>query len=206
VKQARRRHDELLDGALDLFLDRGFEQATIDAIAASVGMSKRTVYARYANKAQLFKAAVQRSIERLIVPQATLQALDTGDFAATLAAVARMRVAQVMTPAGLKQQRIINSESYRFPEIFTMAYEQNTRPVIEFLASLLRRETASGTLSVTDPDQAALVFLSMVVSGPVRVIVSGHGLSRAEIEDRLQFAILLFLDGVRARGPGTETA
>jgi TetR/AcrR family transcriptional regulator, mexJK operon transcriptional repressor len=205
VKQARRRHDELLDGALDLFLDRGFEQATIDAIAASVGMSKRTVYARYANKAQLFKAAVQRSIERLIVPQATLQALDTGDFAATLAAVARMRVAQVMTPAGLKQQRIINSESYRFPEIFTMAYEQNTRPVIEFLASLLRRETASGTLSVRDPDQAALVFLSMVVSGPVRVIVSGHGLSRAEIEDRLQFAIMLFLDGVRARGPGTET-
>lgn len=205
MKQARRRHDELLDGALDLFLDRGFEQATIDAIAASVGMSKRTVYARYANKAQLFKAAVQRSIERLIVPQATLQALDTGDFAATLAAVARMRVAQVMTPAGLKQQRIINSESYRFPEIFTMAYEQNTRPVIEFLASLLRRETASGTLSVTDPDQAALVFLSMVVSGPVRVIVSGHGLSRAEIEDRLQFAIMLFLDGVRARGPGTET-
>lgn len=200
MKQARQRHKELLDGALDLFLDRGFEQATIDAIAASVGMSKRTVYARYENKAALFKAAVQRSIERLIVPQATLQALDTGDFATTVADVAQLWVAQTMTPAALKQRRIINAESYRFPEIFTMAYEQNTRPVIEFLAGLLQRETAAGTLSVTDSDQAAMVFLNMVDSEPVRVIVSASRITRAEIEDRLQFATRLFLDGVRARG------
>jgi TetR/AcrR family transcriptional regulator, mexJK operon transcriptional repressor len=199
AQQAQRRADELLDSAFDLFLDKGFEQATIDAVAASVGMTKRTVYARYENKAALFKAAVQRSIERLIVPAATLTALDTGDFASTIAAVARLRIAQVMTPAGLKQQRIINTESYRFPEIFVMAYEQNTRPVVEFLAGLLKRETAAGTLAVSDPTRAAMVFLSMVVSGPVRVIVSGNRLTRAEIEDRLEFAIRLFLDGVRAR-------
>jgi TetR/AcrR family transcriptional regulator, mexJK operon transcriptional repressor len=199
AQQAQRRHDELLDGALDLFLDKGFEQATIEAIAASVGMTKRTVYARYENKAALFKAAVQRSIERLVVPPATLAAMDTGDLATTIAAVARLRVAQVMTPAGLKQQRIINAESYRFPEIFVMAYEQNTRPVVEFLAGLLERGTAAGTLAVTDPTRAAVVFLSMVVSGPVRVLVSGNRLSRADIEDRLQFAIRLFLDGVRTR-------
>jgi TetR/AcrR family transcriptional regulator, mexJK operon transcriptional repressor len=195
-----------LESALDLFLDKGFEQATIEAIAASVGMTKRTVYARYPNKAALFKAAVQRSIERLIVPPATLDALDTGDIAASLTAVARLRIAQVMTPAGLKQQRIINTESYRFPEIFTMAYEQNTRPVVEFLAGLLRRGTAAGALSVTDPDRAAVVFLSMVVSGPVRLIVSGNRLTRAEIEDRLQFAVRLFLDGVRARGSAGSAA
>ena len=198
-EQARRRHDELLDGALDLFLDKGFEQATIEAIAASVGMTKRTVYARYADKASLFKAAVQRSIERQIVPAATLQALDAGDVEATLAAVARLRVAHVMTPAGLKQQRIINTESYRFPEIFTMAYEQNTRPVVDFVAGLLRRETAAGRMSVAEPERTATVFLSMVVSGPVRVIVSGNRLTRTEIEDRIQFAIRLFLNGARKR-------
>jgi AcrR family transcriptional regulator len=201
--QAERRHADLLDSALDLFLDKGFEQATIDAIAASVGMTKRTVYARYENKAALFKAAVQRSIERLIVPPAALKALETDDIAATLAAVARLRISQVMTPAGLKQQRIINAESYRFPEIFNMAYEQNTRPVVDFLAGILQRETAAGRLAITDPKRAALVFLSMVVSGPVRVIVSGNRLTRAEIEDRLQFAIRLFLDGARARDLGS---
>ena len=203
LAQAQQRHADLLDSALNLFLDKGFEQATIDAIAASVGMTKRTVYARYENKAALFKAAVQRSIERLIVPPATLKALETDDIAATLSAVARLRISQVMTPAGLKQQRIINAESYRFPEIFNMAYEQNTRPVVEFLAGILQRETAAGRLAITEPKRAAMVFLSMVVSGPVRIIVSGNRLTRAEIEDRLQFAIRLFLDGARARGLGS---
>jgi TetR/AcrR family transcriptional regulator, mexJK operon transcriptional repressor len=198
-EQARQRHDELLDSALDLFLDKGYEQATIEAIAASVGMTKRTVYARYEDKASLFKAAVQRSIDQRVVSPATLQALDTGDFAATLAAVARLRVAGVMTPAGLKQQRIIDTESYRFPEIFTLAYEKNTRPVVEFIAGLLRRESAAGRLAVTEPDRTARVFLTMVVSGPVRVIVSGYRLTRAEIESSLQFAIQLFLDGARVR-------
>ena len=198
-EQARQRHDELLDSALDLFLDKGFEQATIEAIAASVGMTKRTVYSRYATKAALFKAAVQRSIERQIVPPATLAALDTGDFAQAITALARLRVAQVMTPAGLKQQRIINTESYRFPEIFTMAYELSTRPVVEFLANLLRRETVAGRLAISDPERAANVFLSMVVSGPIRILVSGHRLTPAEITERLEFAIQLFLDGARVR-------
>lgn len=198
-EEALQRHDELLDSALDLFLDKGYEQATIEAIAASVGMTKRTIYARYADKAALFKATVQRAIERLIVPHATLQALESADFEATLAAVARMRVAQVMTPAGLKLQRIINTESYRFPEIFTMAYEQGARPVVEFLAGLLRRETAAGRLAVADPDKAATVFMSMTVSGPVRIIVSGNRITRKEIEERLEFAIRLFLNGVRVR-------
>ena len=45
-EQAEARHAELLDRALDHFLDKGFEQATIEAIAADVGMTKRTVYAR----------------------------------------------------------------------------------------------------------------------------------------------------------------
>jgi TetR/AcrR family transcriptional regulator, mexJK operon transcriptional repressor len=203
-EQAQRRHDELLDSALDLFLDMGYQQATIDAIAASVGMTKRTVYARYADKQALFKATVQRAIERMIVTQESLKALQSADLEATLVAVARVRVARTMTSTGLKLQRIIDTESYRFPEIFNMAYEQGTRPVVEFLAALLRQETAAGRLAVSNPIVAARVFLSMVVSGPVRIITSGNRLSHREIEERLQFAVRLFLDGARVRGEVTR--
>ena len=45
-EQAELRHQELLDRALELFLENGFELTTIESIAASVGMTKRTVYAR----------------------------------------------------------------------------------------------------------------------------------------------------------------
>lgn len=197
--QAEARHRELLDTALDIFLDKGFEATTMEGVAAAVGMTKRTVYARYPDKAALFIATVQRAIERLIVADATLAALDTGDLEATLTAVARMRVAQVMTPAGLKLQRIINTQSYRFPQIFMMSYEQGAGPVIAFLADLLRRHDNAGAVCVDQPEMAANIFMSMVVSGPVRIIVSGNPLSQKEIDARIDFSVRLFLNGVRPR-------
>jgi AcrR family transcriptional regulator len=198
-EQAEQRHAELLNCALDMFLDRGYEQTTIEAIAAAVSMTKRTIYARYDDKAALFRAAVQHAIERSIVPEQALRSLETDDLEATLVAVARMRVAHVMTREGLKLQRIINTESYRFPDIFTAANRQATAPVIEFLADLLRRHRAAGAISVARPRMAASAFLSLVVGGPVRIIASGNRLDSDELEDRIAFSVALFLNGVRAR-------
>ncbi|WP_018505477.1 TetR/AcrR family transcriptional regulator [Parafrankia discariae] len=198
-EQAEARHEELLDTALEVFLERGFELATIEMIAGRVSMTKRTVYARYPDKAALFRAAVQRAIERQIVPQAVLEGMDNGDLAETLGAIARLRITQVATPNGLRLQRIINTESYRFPEIFTISFEQSGRPVIEFVAGVLERAVADGTIAPTNPRLAASVFMSMLVSGPVRTIVSGHMPTRAELDERIEFSVRLLLDGLRPR-------
>jgi AcrR family transcriptional regulator len=197
--QAARRQEELLDHALELFLDNGFELTTLDAVAAAVGMTKRTVYARYDDKRALFKAAVQRAVDRWVVPPETLQAADTGELATTLAAIARLRIKLVMSPEGIRLNRILNAESYRFPEVFIAAIEQGTGPVIAFLAALLRRHIARGELAVADPELAATVFLSMAVGGPARAFSTGNPIDEKRLEDRVQFCVRLFLDGVRTR-------
>ena len=197
--QAEQRHEELLDRALELFLEKGFELATIDAIAASVGMTKRTMYARYADKSALFRAAVQRAIDRWIVPIEALKAAESDNLETTLRAVARIRMSNAISPAGLRLQRIINAESYRFPEIFSLAYEQGMRPTIEFLADLLRRHAKAGTINITKPEIAATAFLSMVVGGPTRAIVWGGAVDESALEERIRFCVRLFLDGARRR-------
>jgi TetR/AcrR family transcriptional regulator, mexJK operon transcriptional repressor len=199
TEQAEARHGELLDAALDLFLEHGFELTTIEMIAARINMTKRTVYARYPDKASLFRAAVQRAIERQIVPQNVLEGLDEGDLAETLASIARLRIGQVMTPNGLRLQRIINTESYRFPEIFTANLEQSARPVIDFVAALLDRAIAAGQISPTDSGLAASAFMSMVVGGQVRAIVSGRLPTEAEMDMKVDFTVRLLLDGLRPR-------
>jgi TetR/AcrR family transcriptional repressor of mexJK operon len=198
-EQAEARHAQLLDSALDHFLDKGFEQATIEAIAASVSMTKRTVYARYPDKVALFLAAVRRAIDQLALPEARISDAISADIGQTLYNLARLRVDQVTTPSGLKLQRIINTESYRFPTIFTLYYELSALPVIRALARLLASETAAGRLAVDDPILAANVFASMAASGPVRIIVSGNSLAPDEIERRIRFSVRLFLDGARPR-------
>jgi AcrR family transcriptional regulator len=199
-EQAEQRHIELLDRALELFLESGFELVTIEAIAASVGMTKRTVYARYEDKRALFKAAVQRAIERWIVPVETLQAAETEDLEETLVAIARIRMKNALSPAGLRLQRILNAESFRFPEIFTLASDQGTQPTLRFIADLLRRRTAKGEVSVEEPEIAASAFMSMVLSGATRPVVLGGGsVDEASLERRIQYCVRLFMNGARPR-------
>ena len=175
-------------------------------IAARINMTKRTVYARYADKASLFRGAVQRAIERQIVPQDVLAGFDQGDLAETLESVARLRIGQVMTPNGLRLQRIINTESYRFPGIFTDNFEQSAKPVLDFVAGVLDRAIAAGQISPTDSGFAASAFMSMVVGGQVRAIVSGRVPTRAELDRKVNFTVRLLLDGLRPRGDDMEEA
>jgi AcrR family transcriptional regulator len=198
-EQAEARHAELLEAALDHFLDRGFEQATVEAIANAVNMTKRTVYVRYPEKVALFRAAVRQAIELLAVSPEAMQATLGDDLEQTLVKIAHLRVDPLSTPMGLKLQRIINTESYRFPDIFTLSYELGALPVIRFLGQLLESETNAGRMAIDQPMLAANVFTSMVVSGPVRLIVSGVKLPQDEIESRIRFAVRLFLSGGRPR-------
>ena len=197
--QAKAREDALLDGALDLFLDQGYAQTTIEGVAVALGMTKRTIYARHTDKAALFKAAVRRAIERAAVPPGQFAVLDTGDLEATLLAFARMRVAHVQSEAALKLQRIINAESYRFPEIFAWYSQLSAGPPVAFLTKLLARHTAAGELALGDPGRAAMAFMSLALGGPARSATAGSPLDESESEERIAFAVKLFLNGARTR-------
>jgi AcrR family transcriptional regulator len=197
--QAEQRHQELLDQALEMFLEKGYELATIEAIAAAVGMTKRTVYARYEDKRALFRAVVQRAIDRFTVPNEVLDAIDRSNLENALLSVCRIRMANAVSPAGLRLQRIINVESYRFPEILRLAYDQGSRPTIEFLTSLLRQHTEAGTVIVEKPEIAAPAFLSMVVGAPLRSISFGGPIDEEALEERIPYFVKLFLNGIRPR-------
>lgn len=201
-EQAKARHGALLEHALDHFLERGYERSTIEAIAAEVSMTKRTVYARYADKAALFLAAVRRGIDSHAITADVIARTRGDDFEQTLFNIARLRVELSRSPHGLKLLRIINTESYRFPEIFTIYYEVATRPTVQFLATVIGEEAEAGRLAIDDPVMAANVFMSMVVSGPVRIIASGNVIAEDDLDARLAFSVKLFLQGARPRDEG----
>jgi AcrR family transcriptional regulator len=201
-EQAERRHAELLDRALALFLDLGYEQTTIDAIAESLGMTKRTIYARYSDKTTLFQAAVQRAIDRSVLSDEDLRSFETDDLEETLMGVVRALVRQATSPEALKIHRLVNAEFHRCPGIFPTAYEGGAKSIVAFLSDLLRRHEAIGEVCVQHPETAAYALLSMVVGGPVRRAVSGGQFKDPNgLEDYIAFGVTLFLNGVRTRTP-----
>lgn len=184
---------------MEMFLERGFEHATIRDIAAEVGMTRRTVYARYPDKRALFTAIVEHAVQQVMLPVEALHALDGKDLEETLTQVARLRIANVMTPVGLRLQRILHTESYQFPEVVNAAYSRITRPAIDFIADLLRRNNAAGVTDVEEPERAASALMNMVVGVPVRMVLLGNFLGPEDIEDRIRFSVRLFMRGVCRR-------
>lgn len=198
-EQAEARQLALLERALDLFLEKGYEATTIEAIAADVNMTKRTVYARYPDKGSLFRAALRYGTERIAVTPDIIEATRSNDLEETLVAVAMLRISLVADRRGENLQRLINTEAYRFPDIFQTYYNIAALPTVRFLAEILRSHTQAGQLAVDDPMLASTVFMSMVVSGPVRFMLSGNALSETEIDERVRFSVRLFLKGAEPR-------
>ena len=194
--QAEARNRELLDKALDLFLENGFDGTTIEAITASVGMAKRTVYARYADKETLFRAALQKAIDDWIVPIDQLRKAETDDIEQTLHSIGRILVSNILNREGLRLMRITNAVSGQMPGIGEYALRQGTGPTLEFLAELLTRRLPQ---RFSDPDETAAMayaFLHLVAGGSASIMAWGVPLGKDEVERQTTIGVRLFLHGI----------
>ena len=191
------RNRELLDCALDLFLERGFEGTTIEAIVDRLGMARRTVYARYGDKITLFKAALQRAIDDWVVPAESIAAAETDDLEETLLAVARLMVANVRSPSGMRLTRIAHAEVFRMPEIGAYLWARTADVVLARLTGLFRRRLYPADTDETRARDAADAFLILVVEGAFQTTV-WQGISEEELDRLVTFRTRLFLNGARA--------
>jgi len=60
------RPQELLDAALELFVEKGFAATRSEEVAARAGASKGTLYLYYPSKEELLKAVIRENISREI--------------------------------------------------------------------------------------------------------------------------------------------
>lgn len=188
-------NEELLNTALDLFLENGYERTSIEAIAAAAGMAKRTVYARYSDKATLFKAALTRAIEEWIVPIDVLQQAEGEDLEATLLRIGQILVANVLRPGGQRLLRLTNTVSAQMPEIAAYNVQKGTEPTLAYLADLFRRRLGLEITATTGPADAAEAFIDLVVGGPANLAARGVVLDDAAVDKHTRYCVGLFLHG-----------
>jgi AcrR family transcriptional regulator len=191
-------NEELLDTALDLFLENGFERTSIDAITAAAGMAKRTVYARYGDKLTLFKAAIRRAIEEWIVPVEALRAAETGDLEETLQRIGRLLVTNILSPAGLRLLRLTNAEANHVADIGEFNVRLGTEPTLAYLKDLFERRLP-GCAATGDAADAAEAFLHLVVGGPASNAAWGVPLEPDAVERHGRYCVRLFLNGALPR-------
>ena len=150
-RRANARPDEVLDAALDLFIDKGFAATRVEDIARRAGVSKGTVYLYFPSK----EAIIEGLVKRALLPIATraLESLDgfAGDPRIVISTVLRMLGQRLEEPRLVAIPKLVFREVVSFPELATMYRREVLDRVLPVLERLLARGIADGYLRAVDP-------------------------------------------------------
>ncbi len=161
----------LLDGALATFAQDGYSRASINTIAAAAGVSTRTIYNQYGDKATLFEAVIVDSAHQVADAQIAIVQRHLGkivDIEGDLTEFAREWARpdpRYTNHFALVRQ--INADARHIPEATLHAWQEaGPLRVRREIADHLTRIAGAGFLAVDDPDLAA-VHLVQLITGDI---------------------------------------
>lgn len=186
--------EDIREAALQVFLDRGYEGASIAAIAAAARTTKVSLYARYANKEALFNAVLRWAMGRSDWPFREPPPPDFDDLEAALTEIAKTAQRRALHPSMVKLSRIAVAQAANFPDL---ARRAGTVPRHHIVVDLLKYHVANGSIVVDDVEVLADHFVALVAGMPARSASLGIVRSAKEERHRIDVAVNLFVRGLR---------
>lgn len=154
------RPGELLDAALDLFVERGYAATRVEAVAARAGVSKGTLFLYFPSKEELFKAVVRENIAgRFLRWNDEFEA-----FEGSTADMVRYCYASWWEHIGATRAsgitKLMLSEASNFPEIAQFYQQEVIDPGHQLIRRVLERGMACGEFRVLNLDYAVHAVLA----------------------------------------------
>ncbi|MBY0421955.1 MAG: TetR/AcrR family transcriptional regulator, partial [Parvularculaceae bacterium] len=131
----------IIKAAQDMFMQRGFDGASVDAIAEAAGVAKATVYARFKDKEGLLRAAIEGKCAEFLdaglgeggSTRSPREAL--GDFA--------HRFLDLVTdPDAIAMNALMMEAGKSGPQLPQLFFDSAVLPTCRKLAGYLEEETA----------------------------------------------------------------
>jgi AcrR family transcriptional regulator len=193
----------IISGALTLFARDGYTRASLDAIAAEAGVSNRTIYNHFNDKADLFQAVIRESTQRVADTMVDLIDRHLGkivDLESDLAdlglAFLSLLTSDLAPHFALIRQ--INAETEHIPPTALKLW-QDTGPgrVKRHLACRLREIADRGQLAIDDPARAARHLMLLVSVENLNDRAALH--NDAEVTAMVTAGVHAFLHGYQPR-------
>ncbi len=154
------KQEQILQGAMRVFLSCGYAGTSMDRVATEAGVSKQTIYSHFTNKEGLFKALLEwMTLSRFqeVYDGGQLR----GEPAILLRQVAKIYGSKVADQNYLCLIRLVIAESDRFPELAKLF----TTTVIQQGRQLLSQYFETHPeLGIADPEAIAQIFFGSLVS------------------------------------------
>lgn len=202
------RPGELLNAALDLFVEKGFAATRMEEVAARAGVSKGTVFLYFPSKDELFKAVVRENISGRFAEWGV--ELDTfegsGGEALHYAMSAWWQRVGATKASGISKLMI--SEGSNFPEIAEFYQHEVVQPGHALIGRVLQRGVDRGEFRIADMNSAVYG----VVASMIFLILSRHaGACLAngaplDAEAYIASQSAIFVHGFSGGAPGTPSS
>lgn len=193
---AARLPERLLDAAQAVFVDQGYARASMEAIARAAGTTRKTLYARHANKAEVLAAVVERLLDRALAaaPAPALRAAVASDAGASLRALLRELAELSAAPGVAGLNRLILAEAAQLPELAKLFIDLHARAVAAVRACLDALQARGDLPTVpVDLDSAAALLLEMACSLPRLRALLSQPLTPRQRGAQVDRAVELFL-------------
>lgn len=144
------RPAEILEAALDLFVEKGYANTRGEDVAARAGVSKGTLYLYFSNKEELFKAVVRQNILPTIAEAGSLIEQYQGPTAALLGEILRGWWQRIGTTKAAGICKLVTAESGNFPAIWNFYYAEVVEPGDRLLKAVIQRGIDRGEFRPVD--------------------------------------------------------
>jgi AcrR family transcriptional regulator len=148
---------QILDGASKVFMDLGFDGASMGEIARAAGVSKGTLYVYFADKSRLFEAIVEE--ETLEQGKLAFNFAPERDVPTTLREFGQAYIQLLCRPGGGSAIRTVMAIAERMPEVGRRYYENVLAKTIDRLAAYLEARVNCDDLAIDDCQLAASQFM-----------------------------------------------
>jgi len=189
------KRTDILDTAAAVFLEQGFERASMSEIAARIGGSKATLYGYFRSKEELFVAVAIAESEKHLAPAFAELDDQSANLRDALLAAGEKVVIFILSPDAIAAQRMVVSEAGR-SDIGQHFFENGRQRGIRRLAAFLDAACGAGKIRQCDFAVAATHFCSLIESEWVPSILYGIARpapSRREIRESTERAVDAFL-------------
>ncbi len=190
-----RRHAFLL-AARDVFLEQGYEEASVNDVVRRAGGSLATLYAQFGNKEGLFLAVAQDQHERF-VQAITPDCVDHLKLEDGLQAIGERYLAALLTRDNLAFFRIIVGEGRKFPQLLQRYIATGADKVRAVVVDFLK----SRAEQIENPEMVASYFLEVMRSRhQYRALADeNYVLSEKDLTQHVRAGVRFFLNGALPR-------
>jgi AcrR family transcriptional regulator len=211
VRQRRKetRPQELLDAALELFVEKGFAATRSEEVAMRAGVSKGTLYLYYPSKEELFKAVVRHNLSNLIAEGFELSKTFEGSSSNLLLALIDVWWERMNNTPAAGIHKIVLSEVRNFPDLAQFYADEVIVPADQLFSSAVQRGIDSGEFrelpahEVAHALMAPVIFLALHQHSFGACPVQGAELDPSAV---LRTQLDLVLNGLRVREPAAAQA